>query len=71
MGEEGLKVDAGGIGFGDDFSGGATFVAPIDWHGVGVAKISASAGEMGSHNREEGPELLCFGGCWGVCVGEA
>lgn len=61
MGEEGLEADAGSVGLADDFRGGAAFVAPIDWYGVGIVKISARAGEMGSHNGEEGPELVCFG----------
>jgi len=54
----------GGGGLGKDFGGGAAFVAPVEWFGVGVGEVGVGAGEVGGNDGEEGPEFLCFGGRW-------
>ena len=52
----------GSCGLGEDFGGGAPFVAPVDRFGVGVVEICAATREAGGDDGEEGPELLCCGG---------
>lgn len=71
VGEEGVEARFGGGGLGKDFGGGAAFVAPVEWLGIGVGEIGAGAGEVGGDDGEEGPEFLCFCGGWvegGGCV---